>query len=72
MRPSYIEELKRLNSKNNTIQNKSILGSDDSFHNQNEKDDEEDEENMPKLRIFLPKSSFLKSLGIEIENDDDK
>ena len=66
MRPSYIEELRRLNSKNNTISNNSILGLDISLDNHNEI-----EEQMPKLRIFLPKSSFLKSLGVELENDED-
>jgi cell division protease FtsH len=63
-KPSYIEEIKRLNSKNNTIQNKSILNLDNLIQNNNE------EEEVPRLRIFLPKSSFLKSLGIELENDE--
>jgi cell division protease FtsH len=67
MRPSYIEELKRLNSRNNTIQNNSILGLDNSIDNQNDV-----EEEMPKFRIFLPKSTFLKSLGIELEDENNK
>ena len=62
-RPSYIEDLKILNSKNNTIQNKSILGLDDYNDNQ-----EEFKGEMPQLRIFLPKTGFLKSLGIELED----
>ena len=62
-RPSYIEDLKNLNSKNNTIQNKSILGLDDYNDNQ-----EEFKGEMPQLRIFLPKTGFLKSLGIELED----
>lgn len=66
-RPSYIEEIKRLNSKNRTIQNNSILDND----NDNDINDSEIEEDVPKLRIFLPKSSFLKSLGIELEDDHD-
>ena len=69
-RPSYIEELRRLNSRNNTIQNNGILGLDNNFYNETEF--QEDNEDLPKIRIFLPKSSFLKSLGIEFDNDEDE
>ena len=70
-RPSYIEELKRLNSRNITIQTNSILGVENQFYNETDvEENSEEEENKPRLRIFLPKSSFLKSLGIEIENDE--
>jgi cell division protease FtsH len=65
-RPSYIEELRKLNSKNTTIQDNSILGLDNLDTNDEE---QEEMEYVPKLRIFLPKSSFLKSLGIELEDD---
>jgi cell division protease FtsH len=62
-RPSYIEELKRLNSKNVTIQNNSI-------QNNIKLDDSLDKEiEIPKFRIFLPKSSFLKSLGLELDDE---
>ena len=71
-RPSYIEELKRLNSKNITIQNNSIMGLENKLYNETELQEDNEDENIPKLRIFLPKSSFLKSLGIEFENDEDE
>ena len=73
-RPSYVEELKKLNSKNNTIQNNSILGLNDSSVNEDEIEEEEieEDEEMPRLRIFLPKSGFLKSLGIEIEDENNE
>ena len=66
-RPSYIEELRRLNSRNTTIQDNAILGNSD-----NETDDDDDNEftsDKPRLRIILNKSGFLHSLGIELEND---
>jgi len=67
-RPSFIEEVKRLNSKNITIQNESIMGS----HNQTDENNNEfdDEENRPKLRVILNKSGFLRALGVELENED--
>ena len=78
-RPSYVEELKKLNSKNNTIQNNSILGLNDSSVNEDEiekqeieEEEIEEDEEMPRLRIFLPKSGFLKSLGIEIEDENNE
>ena len=76
-RPSYIEEIKRLNSKNVTIQTNSILGLDNQFHNESESQQEDDDEDIkndvPKIRIFLPKSksSFLKSFGIEVEDNNE-
>jgi cell division protease FtsH len=72
-RPSFIEEIKRLNSKNTTIQNNSILGLDNVSNKKEEIEEiEEIDEEKPKLRIFLPKSSFLKSLGIELEDDNNE
>ena len=68
-RPSFIEEVRRLNSKNITIQNESILGSYNQTDENNYEEDE-DEENRPKLRIILNKSGFLRSLGVELENED--
>jgi cell division protease FtsH len=66
-RPSFFEEIKRLNSKNATIQNESILNR----HSYNETDNfDEEDENRPKLRIVLNKNGFLRSLGIELENDE--
>jgi len=65
-RPSFIEEIKRLNSKNITIQNESILGVPNQFYNETDND----EENRPKIRVILNKSGFLRSLGIEVENDE--
>jgi cell division protease FtsH len=69
-----MDQLKRLNSKNTTIQNNSILGLDrnnneseyldDNFQNGNDTD------NIPRLRIYLSKSSLLQSLGINLENED--
>ncbi len=68
IRPEFIEKIRRLNSKNITIQNNSILGLDDLFNN-TYLEDEKYEETPTKLRVHLPKSSFLKSLGIELEDD---
>ena len=73
-RPEFIEEIKRLNSKNITIQNESILG----LHNNNNEtdfeenyNDNEDDENAPTLRIILNKQGFLRSLGIRVNEDED-
>jgi cell division protease FtsH len=75
-RPSYIEELKRLNSKNVTIQTNSILGLDNQFYNESESQEEyEDDDDIPQIRIIIPKSSasssssFLRSLGIQVEDN---
>ena len=68
-KPSFIEEIKRLNSKNITIQTNSILGLDNETDSQEYDEGDEGDEGLPKIRIFLPKSSFLKSLGIELEDD---
>jgi cell division protease FtsH len=77
-RPSYVEELRRLNSKNVTTQTNGILGLDYNFYNESESQEEyeDDGEGMPNIRIFIPKSasssSFLKSLGIEVEDNENK
>lgn len=77
-RPDFAEKLKRLNSKNTTIQNNSILGLDDDLdydikdkHDdmQNNNDEEQDDDNIPQLHIILNKSQLFKSLGINIDNN---
>jgi cell division protease FtsH len=80
IKPSFYEEIRRLNSKNVTLQNESILGlHNKQFHNGTEdennlhnNDDDEDDESRPKLRIILNKNSFLRSLGIEMENQENE
>jgi len=67
VRPDFLEKIRRLNSKNITIQTNSILGLDS---NETESDEEYDEKR-PKLRIVLNKSGFLQSLGIELENQEE-
>jgi cell division protease FtsH len=73
-RPDFMEQLKRLNSKNTTIQNNSILGLDGNNNESEYLDDNyqngNDTDNIPRLRIYLSKSSLLQSLGINLENED--
>jgi len=64
IRPSYVEEIKKLNSRNETIQNNAILDINDINENH------ELESEKPRLRIILNKSGFLQSLGIEIQNEE--
>lgn len=69
-RPGFIEQIKRLNSNNNTIRDNEILNSnsnDDENENTNENDDEE----APQLRIILGSSNFLQSLGIKFDDDNE-
>ncbi len=71
-RPDYIEELRRLNSKNVTIQTNSILGSENQFYNETdniENDTNTTDNRLPRLRIILNKSNILESLGIELDED---
>lgn len=73
-RPDYIEELRRLNSKNVTIQTNSILGVENQFYNETDNNNEnnnnnENGEHPPRIRIILNKSSILQSLGIELDDD---
>ena len=65
-RPSYIEELRKLNSRNTTTQNEAILGDN---HDNDYDNDDEFNQDKPRLRIILNKSGFLHSLGIELDND---
>lgn len=67
-RPDYIEELRRLNSKNVSIQTDSILGLENQFYNKTDKNNE-NSQNPPRIRIILNKSSILQSLGIELDED---
>jgi len=63
-RPDFLEKFKRLNSKNTTIQENSILGLDET--------DETDEDNTepPQMHIFINKSNFLKALGVQFDNEE--
>ena len=66
LKPSFIEEIRRLNSQNKTIQNDAILGN--SYNNEIDNDTDFSSDK-PRLRIIINKSGFLHSLGIELEND---
>jgi cell division protease FtsH len=73
-RPYYIEQLKRLNSKNVTIQNQSILG--DNFNVTTNDHGEivpvkEDSQPILIIRRNNRNNNFFKSLGIQLENDDE-
>lgn len=76
-RPDFIEKLRNLNSKNTTIQNNAILNSYNDTYNEKENDNFDINEkydiegNRPSLRIILNKSSFLKSLGINTEENEE-
>ena len=60
-RPEFAEQLRRLNSKNATIQTNSILGLYDSI----------EEEKPQDIKIILNNYGFLRSLGIKIENNEE-
>jgi len=70
-RPAFMEKFKNLNSKNVTMQNNAILNNYNDTSNEEEEDDDEDE-NPPTVRIFLNKSSFLKSLGVQLEEENEE
>ena len=67
-RPDFLEKFKRLNSKNRTIQDNSILGLDDA--DSLDTSEEEDNEDPPQLHIFLNKSNFLKALGVQFGDEE--
>jgi cell division protease FtsH len=69
-RPEFAEKIRRLNSKNTTIQNNSILGLDDD-NDELQDNKNENKESMPRLHIVLNKSQLLKSLGINIKNENE-
>jgi hypothetical protein len=61
-RPDFMERMRRLNSKNTTIQNESIL-------NSNDNDEYDIDAPIPEIRINIHKNSFLQALGIRIEDE---
>lgn len=72
----FEEQLKRLNSKNITLQHNGILNHDRRYNDDDEQDDDEEDDifsldfpnqNMPSLQIHLD-SNLLESLGIKIDN----
>ena len=63
--PIFIEKIRRLNSKNKTVQNNEILDFDD-FENIQNSDDK------PGLRIIFNNPNFLESLGIKFEDEHDE
>jgi cell division protease FtsH len=72
-RPTYIEELRRLNSKNVTIQTNSILGVENQFYDENDDNNNITDSNAndrpPRIRIILNKSNILQALGIELDEN---
>lgn len=68
-RSYYENQLRRLNSKNNTIRDNSILGLVDEFGNFIE--DDEDEEDVHELHIKIDKNSLLEAFGITLENSNE-
>jgi hypothetical protein len=71
IRPDFIDKIKQLNSKNQTEQDDAILGNNNGTED-SENASETDSENKPTLRIFLNKSNFLKSLGVQFDNGEDE
>jgi len=67
-RPDFVQQIKRLNSNNNTIRDNEILNSNE---NENENTNENDDDEAPQLRIILGSSNFLQSLGIKFDDDND-
>ena len=68
-KPDFLEKFRRLNSRNTTIQNNSILGLDDT-----DNFNTTDETNLepPKFQIFINKSNFLKALGVHMDNEENE
>jgi cell division protease FtsH len=71
----FEEQLKRLNSKNITVQQNGILNNEynqDQYHEEDEEDDifsdDFPDENMPSLQIHLDSKYFLESFGIKIDD----
>lgn len=68
----YEEQIKRLNSKNVTIQNNSILGNDQRIMEEEENDGFfSDQEIKKPLRIVVKKQNLLEALGLGIKMDND-
>lgn len=70
-RSYYENQLRRLNSKNNTIRDNSILGFVDEFGNFIEDDEDEEEEDVHELHIKIDKNSLLEAFGITLENSNE-
>ena len=70
-KPEFIEKIKRLNSKNTTIQNRSILGLDEDVDSEYSLE-ELNERNNIRLRINLNKSGLFRSLGIELDTPENQ
>ena len=70
-RPDYIDTMRRLNSKNTTIQNNSILQYDDYNSSDIVPSQNGTDELMPRIRINIHKNGFLQSLGLSFENPND-
>jgi len=71
-RPDFIEKIRNLNSKNETIRQTSILGLDNNFNDFND-DNSTDIEPIPRIRINIHKNTFLQALGIPLDlNNDDE
>ena len=66
----YQDYLKRLNSKNITIQTNSIMGLDEHSYNNYYNINPNSTIEKPKIRIILNKSNLLESLGLNIQNSD--
>ena len=71
-RPSFIEDIRRLNSKNVTEQTNAILGMQNPFFDptQHYSSNNTNNENTPSLRIVLNRATLLQSLGIQLPEED--
>lgn len=72
-RPSFIEDIRRLNSKNVTEQTNAILGMQNGFFNETDdfntnfhENNTDNTDNIPNLRIVLNRATLLQSLGIQL------
>jgi cell division protease FtsH len=71
-RPDFMEKIKRLNSNNQTIQDNAILESDDNDNDNDLQEENNSTNEKPVFRIFLNKSNFLKSLGVQFDSEEDE
>jgi len=76
----YEEQIKRLNSKNDTIRDNGILnlngfndnenGHDNENDNDNKNgDDDDDDDFVPRIQVRINKNSFLEAFGIQMDNN---
>lgn len=69
-KPDFLEKIQKLNSKNKTEQENAILENHlGDNHNHNDNDNNEKPHT---FKIFLNKSGFLNSLGIQFDNEEDE